>query len=66
LMHFFHVYDIYLLMFLCIAAGVIVPVLFYRITDKLGMWYLFTLEKPKSKIKKEESSIRKSQPAYEN
>jgi peptidoglycan/LPS O-acetylase OafA/YrhL len=66
LMRFFHIYNVYLLMFLCIAAGVLIPVLFYRITNKLGMWYLFTLEKPKSTNKKDESLLRKPQPVYEN
>jgi fucose 4-O-acetylase-like acetyltransferase len=66
LMRFFHVYNIYLLMSLCIASGVLIPVLFYRITNKLGMWYLFTLEKPRSQNKKQESLVRKPQPIYEN
>lgn len=66
LTRFFHLYNVYLLMILCIAAGVIIPVLFYRISEKLGMWYLFTLEKPQLKNNKKQSLIRKPQPLYEN
>lgn len=66
LMRFFHLYNVYLLMLLCITAGVLVPVLFYRITNRMGMWYLFTLEKPRSKKQKQESILTKPQPVYEN
>jgi fucose 4-O-acetylase-like acetyltransferase len=63
---FFHLYNVYLLMFLCIASGVLVPVLFYKITQKLGWKYLFTLEKTKPDTKKPETFLRKPQPIYEN
>lgn len=66
LMRFFHIYDVYLLMVLCIASGVFVPVLFYRLTGKLGLWYLFTLEKPGLPNQKQEGSLKKPQPVYEN
>lgn len=40
-----HIYDVYLLMLVCITAGLIIPVLFYRLTQRMGLRYLFSLEK---------------------
>jgi len=52
----FHVQNIPLLMTICISTGVILPVIFFNITDKIGASWLFSLQKRKE-IKKEHARL---------
>lgn len=54
----FHIYDVYLLMIVCISAGLVIPVLFYNLTERIGLRFLFTLEKKERPS--ENPSIKKS------
>lgn len=45
-----HIYYIPLIMFAAILTGVIVPILVYNISLRLGAWWLFTLKKPTAEI----------------
>ena len=67
LMRFLHVYNVYILMAVCITAGLVVPIIFYRITKKLGWEFLFSLDHT-SKKKKHLSArpVGRSYSTYEN
>jgi fucose 4-O-acetylase-like acetyltransferase len=63
LIYVFNIYNVYVLMIFCIAAGLLFPILFFRISEKIGWSFLFTLESPKKLSKKNtESRIIEAQP----
>lgn len=41
-----HVENIYILLFVGIVSGVLIPMLMYGIAQKAGAWWLYTLKKP--------------------
>lgn len=41
----FHILNIPVLMVLSVAAGVILPMIFYNIAERMGLYWLFTLKK---------------------
>ncbi|HEX8331496.1 MAG TPA: acyltransferase [Segetibacter sp.] len=63
---FFHIYDVNLIMLICIATALTIPVAFYKVASKLGLKFLFTLEKKnKSKEKIQHKEVTNLQPVYE-
>lgn len=42
----FHLENMYLMLVLGTAAGVIVPIILYNLAQKLGLWWLYTLRRP--------------------
>jgi fucose 4-O-acetylase-like acetyltransferase len=51
LVHVFGISNVPLLLILGIFAGLIIPVFIYTLAMRLGAWWLFSLEKPKSNNK---------------
>ena len=47
----FLIYDVYLLMAICITAALVVPIIVYRICKKSGLEFLFSLESIEKKEK---------------
>jgi peptidoglycan/LPS O-acetylase OafA/YrhL len=38
--------NFFFLLFLSTILGIVVPIIFFNVTDRLGMWWLFTLKNP--------------------
>jgi fucose 4-O-acetylase-like acetyltransferase len=63
---FLKIYDVYALMAICITAGLIIPVLFFKLTERIGWQFLFTLEPQRKQKKAAIDSVRTPQPTYES
>jgi fucose 4-O-acetylase-like acetyltransferase len=48
----FHVQNIPVIMVVSITVGVILPMIFYNIAERMGAWWLFTLKKPATRTGK--------------
>jgi fucose 4-O-acetylase-like acetyltransferase len=44
--HVVHFDNFFFLLFLSTILGIVVPIIFFNVTDRLGMWWLFTLKNP--------------------
>ena len=67
LTNFLKVYNVYVLMAVCITAGLIVPILVFKLSEKLGWQFLFTLDySQRQKRKVSSDSLPTPQPTYEN
>jgi len=42
-----HYDNFFVLLIVSTVLGITLPIIFYNITDRLGMWWLFTLKDPK-------------------
>ncbi|MBS1565021.1 MAG: acyltransferase [Bacteroidetes bacterium] len=51
LVHVLHVNSVPLILLPAMLAGVIIPILLYNISVRLGAWWLFSLKKPEEEIK---------------
>ena len=61
------IYDVYVLMAVCITAGLIVPILVFKLCEKLGWQFMFTLEYSRRQTKKTLTDpVPAHQPTYEN
>ncbi|MBO9566762.1 MAG: acyltransferase [Niastella sp.] len=58
----FHVQNIPVIMVVSITVGVILPMIFYNIAERMGAWWLFTLKKPATGTGGGQPSNNKEQP----
>lgn len=61
----FHIYNVPFLLIVCIAIGVTIPVFLFRLSERLGMEWIFTLEKP-GKTQYEKNNIAVSEARIAN
>lgn len=59
LTRFLHIYNVPVLMIVCITAGLVVPILVFRFTEKMGWWFAFSLERTSGRKNKKMESINK-------
>jgi hypothetical protein len=58
LTHVFHISNPYILLGCGIAAGVVIPVMFYNLFIKDNfLWFLFTPKRPEKKTKQKEKEL---------
>jgi fucose 4-O-acetylase-like acetyltransferase len=56
-----HYNEFFLLLGVSTVLGIVVPIVFFNITDRLGMWWLFTLKNPNAS-KKHDQHVWKTGP----
>jgi hypothetical protein len=50
LMNALGISNVPVVFFLTLAAAIVVPMFIYQICMRMGMWWLFTLKKPKEEL----------------
>jgi len=50
LINVFHQYNFYILMITLEVTGIIIPIIFYNISMRAGLWFLYTVKKPRNMI----------------
>jgi hypothetical protein len=57
----FHYDNFFVLLIVSTVLGIAVPIVFFNVTDRMGMWWLFTLKNPNAD-KKHEQQVWKTGP----